>query len=127
MLVSRTVEGEGMCECQHGNVPAVVVNVGVHKWQVAAVVNDGLHLGDVSVDRFVVDRAQQHTPAIYEAIPPGIKHFVVMYAMSRRLNLVSFITAHHLLSSVAQAQENNQRNVEHVLPEKPFVISSGTG
>lgn len=72
-----------MGECQHGDVPAVVVNVGVHKWQVAAVVNDGLHLRDVSVDWFVVDGAQQHTPSIYEAIPPGMKPFVVIYALTR--------------------------------------------
>lgn len=71
--VSPTVEGEGMREGQHGDVPAVVVNVGIHKGQVAAVVNDGLHLGHGRVDRLVVDGAQQHTPAIHEAIPPAIE------------------------------------------------------
>lgn len=76
MCVRPTVEGEGMSEGQHGDVPAVVINVGIHEGQVAAVVHDGPHLGHVSVDRLVVDGAQQHTPAIDEAVAPGIDHFV---------------------------------------------------
>lgn len=71
-----TIEREGLCQGQNSDVPAVVVNVRIHKRQVAAVVNNGLHLRYVSVDRFVVDGAQQHTPAIYKAIAPGISHFV---------------------------------------------------
>lgn len=90
VLVSPTVEGEGMRECQHGNVPAVVVNVGIHKRQVAAVVNDGLHLRNVGVDRFVVDGAQEHTPAIYKTISPGIKHWVVIHALVSLSPLSSF-------------------------------------
>lgn len=108
---SPTVEGEGMCKGQHSDVPAVVINVGIHKGQVAAVVNDGLHLGHVGVDRLVVDGAQQHTPAIHEAIPPGIDHFVVICAQTRRLNLVSFVTDCQLL-------ENNHKNVNQISPKK---------
>lgn len=68
-----TVESEGLGEGQNGDVPAVVVDVGIHKGQVAAVVNDGLHLRHVGVDWLIIDGAQQHTPAIDEAIPPGVE------------------------------------------------------
>lgn len=68
---SRTAEGERLGEGKNGDVPAVVVDVRVHKGQVAAVVNDGLDLCHVGVDRLVVDGAQQHPPAVQEAIPPS--------------------------------------------------------
>lgn len=70
VCASRTVEGEGLGEGEDGDVPAVVVDVGVHKGQVAAVVHDGLDLHHVGVDGFVVDGAQQHSPAVEEAVPP---------------------------------------------------------
>lgn len=68
-----TVESEGLGEGQNSDVPAVVVNVGIHKRQVAAVVNDGLHLRHVGVDWFIIDGAQQHTPAINKAVPPSVE------------------------------------------------------
>lgn len=67
-----TVESKGLGEGQNSNVPAVVINVCIYKGQVAAVVNDGLHLCHVGVDRFIIDGAQQHSPAINKAIPPSI-------------------------------------------------------
>lgn len=67
----RTAEGEWLGEGENGDVPAVVVDVRVHKGQVAAVVHDGLDLCHVGVDGFVVDGAQQHPPAVKEAIPPS--------------------------------------------------------
>lgn len=68
-----TVESEGLGEGQNSDVPAVVINVGIHKGQVAAVVNDGLHLRHIGVDWFIIYGAQQHTPAINEAIPPSVE------------------------------------------------------
>lgn len=121
MHVSPTVEGEGMCEGQHGDVPAVVVNVGIHKGQVAAVVNDGLHLGHVRVDRLVVDGAQQHTPAIHEAIPPEIQDgFVVIRALTRRLNLVSFVTACHVLSFACTCTRKQPEKCSSDIAKKAF-------
>lgn len=80
MDVSPTVERERLCQSQNSNVPAVVVDVSVHKGQVAAVVNNGLHLRHFSITWFVVDGAQQHTPAINKAIPPGMEnHFNAIF------------------------------------------------
>lgn len=70
-FVNCTVEGKRMGESQHGDVPAVVIDVCIHKGQVAAVVNNGLNLRHTGIDGFVVDRAQQHTPAVKKAIAPG--------------------------------------------------------
>lgn len=66
-----TVESKRMGEGKNGNVPAVVIDVGIHEGQVAAVVNNGLNLRHVGIDGFVVDGAQQHTPAVKKAIPPS--------------------------------------------------------
>lgn len=74
-LVCITVESEGLGEGQNSNVPAVVINVSIDKGQVAAVVNNGLHLHHVSIDWFIIDGAQQHTPAINKAIPPSMENF----------------------------------------------------
>ncbi|TNN47816.1 hypothetical protein EYF80_041959 [Liparis tanakae] len=63
--------GERLAEGQDGDVPAVVVDAGVHEGQVAAVVDDGAHLHHVAVDGFAVDGAEQHAPAVHEAVPPG--------------------------------------------------------
>lgn len=67
-----TIEGEWLGEGQYSNVPAVVINVSVYKGQVAAVVNNGFHLRHIGVDWFIVDGAQQHTPAINEPVPSNI-------------------------------------------------------
>lgn len=37
-------------------------------------VNDSLNLRHVGIDRFVVDGAQQHTPAVKKAIPPSTEN-----------------------------------------------------
>lgn len=66
-----TVEGKRMREGENCDVPAVVIDVSIHKGQVAAVVNNGLNLRHIGIDGFVVDGAQQHTPAVKEAIPPS--------------------------------------------------------
>lgn len=66
-----TVEGQRLGEGENGDVPAVVIDVSVHKGQVAAVVDDGLHLHHVGIDGFVVDGAQQHAPAAEKAIAPS--------------------------------------------------------
>lgn len=77
-FVNRTVEGKRLGEGENGDVPAVVIDVCIHKGQVAAVVNEGLHLRHIGIDGFVVDGAQQHTPAVQKAIPPGTeKHTLV--------------------------------------------------
>lgn len=68
-----TIESERLSEGQDSDVSAVVVNVSIYKGQVAAVVNNGLNLRYVGIDRFIVDGAQQHTPAINKAIPPSIR------------------------------------------------------
>lgn len=73
VLVWPTVESDGMSEGQNSDVPAVVVNVTVYKGQVAAVVNNGVHLRHVGVDWFTVDGAELHTPAIKKAMPPSVK------------------------------------------------------
>lgn len=70
--VCPTIESEGLGEGQNSNVPAVVINVSVYKRQVAAVVNNGLHLCHISIDWFIVDGSQQHTPAINKPIPPSV-------------------------------------------------------
>lgn len=75
VCVNPTVECEGLAEGQNCNVPAVVVNVSIYKGQVAAVVNNGLHLHHFSVDWFIIDGAQQHTPTINKAIPPSMDNF----------------------------------------------------
>lgn len=56
-LVCPTIESEGLGESQNSNVPAVVIDVSIYKGQVAAVVNNGLHLRHVGVDRFIIDGA----------------------------------------------------------------------
>lgn len=56
-LACPTIESEGLGECQNSDVPAVVINVSIYKGQVAAVVNDGLHLRHVCIDRFIIDGA----------------------------------------------------------------------
>lgn len=73
MQMHRTIESERLSEGQDSDVSAVVVNVSIYKGQVAAVVNNGLNLRYVGIDRFIVDGAQQHTPAINKAIPPSIR------------------------------------------------------
>lgn len=67
--VRPTVKREWLGEGQNSDVPAVVINVSIYKWQVAAVVNNRLDLHHVGVDRFIIDRAQQHTPTINKAVP----------------------------------------------------------
>ena len=67
-----TIKCQRLGEGQNSNVPAVVINVGNYKGQVAAVVNNGLHLRHVSIDWFVVDGAQKYTPAVNKAIAPGM-------------------------------------------------------
>ncbi len=57
-FVCPTVESEGLGEGQNSDVPAVVINVGINKGKVAAVVNDGLHLCHIGVDWFIIDGAQ---------------------------------------------------------------------
>lgn len=56
-FVCPTIESEGLGESQNSNVPAVVIDVSIYKGQVAAVVNNGLHLRHVGVDRFIIDGA----------------------------------------------------------------------
>lgn len=68
-----TIESERLSEGQDSDVSAVVVNVSIYKGQVAAVVNNGLNLRYIGIDRFIVDGSQQHTPAINKAIPPSIR------------------------------------------------------
>lgn len=67
-FVCPTIESEWLGEGQNSDVPAVVINVGIYKWQVAAVVNNRLDLYHVGIDWFIIDRAQQHTPAINKAV-----------------------------------------------------------
>lgn len=52
-----TTEGERLCEGQNSDVSAVVIDIGINKGQVAAVVNNGLHLCYISIDWFIVDGA----------------------------------------------------------------------
>lgn len=68
MSACITTEDERLCEGQNSDVPAVVIDVGINERQVAAVVNNGLHLCHISIDWFVGDGAQQDTPAVHEAI-----------------------------------------------------------
>lgn len=68
-----TIESERLGEGQNRYVPAVVINVGIYKGKVAAVINNGLHLRHVGIDWFIVDGAQQHTPAINKAVPSGME------------------------------------------------------
>lgn len=70
-FMNCTVEGKRIGESENGDVPAVVIDVCVHKGQVAAVVNNGLNLRHIGIDGFVVDGAQQHTPAVQKAIAPS--------------------------------------------------------
>lgn len=72
-----TIEGERLGESQNSNVPAVVINVSVYKGQVAAMVNNGFHLCHIGVDWFIVDGAQQHTPAINEPVPSNLYREVI--------------------------------------------------
>lgn len=72
-FVCPTIEIEWFGESQNSNVPAVVIDVRIYEGQVAAVVNDGLHLRHVGVDWFVVNGAQQHTPAVNKAVPSGME------------------------------------------------------
>lgn len=96
-----TAESEGLGEGQHGDVPAVVVNAGVHKGQIAAVIHDGLHLCHVGVDWFVIDGAQQHTPAVDRVIPPGeeqgnesniYKTMTIVYKTLLKVDFEGFLT-----------------------------------
>lgn len=73
VLACPTVESEGLGEGQNSNVPAVVINVSIYKGQIAAVVNNGLHLCHVGIDWLIIDGAKQHTPTINKAIPPSMK------------------------------------------------------
>lgn len=68
-----TIESEWLGKSQNSDVPAVVVNVRIDEGQVAAVVNDGLHLRHVGVDWFIVNGAQQHTPAVNKPVPSGME------------------------------------------------------
>lgn len=70
-----TIESEGLGEGQHSDVPAVVIDISINKRQVAAVVNNGLHLRHIGIDWLIIDGAQQHSPAINKAIPPVIESF----------------------------------------------------
>lgn len=81
-LVCPTIEREGLGEGQNSDVPAVVINVSIYKGQVAAVVNNGLHLRHVSIDWLIIDGAQQHTPAINKAIPPSMENFFLVFAQT---------------------------------------------
>lgn len=72
-FVSPTVESEWLGEGQNSNVPAVVINVSINKGQVAAVINDRLHFCHVGVDWFIIDGAQQHTPAINKAVTSSME------------------------------------------------------
>lgn len=91
--LSCTVERERLGEGDNGDVPAVVVYVSIHKGQVAAVVNDSLHLRHIGIDGFVVDGAQQHTPAVKKAVTPSrediyssytkILHFMLLAGLLR--------------------------------------------
>lgn len=84
-LVSPTIECEGLGEGQNSDVPAVVINVSIYKGQVAAVVNNGLHLRHVSIDWLIIDGAQQHTPAINKAIPPSMENFFLVFAQTHNI------------------------------------------
>lgn len=73
VFVCPTIESQWLGEGQNSDVPAVVINVSIYKWQVAAVVNNSLDLHHVGIDWFIIDRAQQHTPAINKAVPSSIE------------------------------------------------------
>lgn len=66
-LVNPTIKGEWLCQGQNSNISAVIINVCIYKRQVAAVVNYGLHFRHVGIYRFIIDGAEQHTPAIHNA------------------------------------------------------------
>lgn len=72
VIVCPTIESEWLGEGQNSNVPAVVINISIYKWQVAAVINNSLDLHHVGVDWFIINGAQQHTPAINKAVPSSI-------------------------------------------------------
>lgn len=63
--VKLTSELQRFCQCQDCYVTTVVINVGVDEGQVAAVVDDRLHLSDHNVltDGSVVDSSHQNPPA----------------------------------------------------------------
>lgn len=85
VCLSRTVERERLGEGENGDVPAVVVDVSNHKGQVAAVVNDSLHLRHIGIDGFVVDGAQQHTPAVKKAVTPSTEDICSSYTNTDKI------------------------------------------
>lgn len=93
-LVGPTIESEGLGESQNSDVPAVVIDVSIYKGQVAAVVNDGLHLRHVGVDWFIIDGAQENTPAVNKAIPPSMERVKEAEAMMSHKGFIHYKLLH---------------------------------
>lgn len=108
--MTPTVEREGLAEGQNCDVPAVVVNVSVYKGQVAAVVNNGLHLHHFSVGWFIIDGSQQHTPPINEAIPPSMDNFYLFL----HKHILHFLTIHHHSDMSAAIETSDVCNIEQL-------------
>lgn len=108
-FMDSTVEGQRLGEGENGDVPAVVIDVSVHKGQVAAVVDDGLHLHHVGIDGFVVDGAQQHAPAAEKAIAPSTEEASLSLHQYRRQWSFSYHASFLAYSGKQCAAETIQR------------------
>ena len=109
VCVYYTVEGKRLGEGENSDVPAVVIDVSVHKGQVAAVVNNGLNLRHIGIDGFVIDGAQQHPPAVKKAIPPSAEEAPRSCTNTRQCEHLAFSCSFLAYSGKQCAAETIQR------------------